>query len=129
MRALDQAVDDTIPDVRAAALESLARLRPGDSTSRIAARLVADTSAAVRLNAVYALAGADQYETSIDRAIDVALHDSIPEIRRATAVVLSRLAPSAPSTRDKLQRLAADPVASVRQAALEALRTMASPRH
>jgi len=44
-------------------------------------------------------------------------------------MLLSRLAPNAASTRDKLQRLSADPIVSVRQAALEALLTTGGSRH
>ena len=128
VRALEQAANDGIPDVRAAGLESLARLRPGDGTPRVAARLIRDASVEVRLAAVYALAGADRYEDPIDVAIDVALRDSIPEIRRAAVMALGRLAPNATSARDKLELLSADSAASVRRAALEALRATRSSR-
>jgi HEAT repeat protein len=125
LSALDRAVDDTVPDVRAAALESLARLRPGDAP-RAAARQIADTSVTVRLTAVYTLAVASRYDGPVGRAIDIALRDSVPEIRRAAVMALTRLAPDAKSTRDRLQRLSSDPVASVRQAAREALRATGS---
>jgi HEAT repeat protein len=43
IRALERAVADPMPEVRAAALESLARMRPGDTTPRVAARWIMDT--------------------------------------------------------------------------------------
>ena len=128
VQALERAVDDAIAGVRAAALESLARLRPGDGTPKVAARLVRDTSVEVRLAAIYALAGAAQYEPPVDLAIDVALQDSIPEIRRAAVIALAHLAANAVVARDKLELLSADSAASVRQAALEVLRVPRTSR-
>ena len=95
IRALERAMADTMPGVRAAALESLARLRPGDETPRVAARWISDTSATVRLAAVYALEGAAGNDSAVGRAIDLARRDSVPEIRRVAALVASRLAPLA----------------------------------
>jgi HEAT repeat protein len=102
--SLDLAVDDAFAEVRAAALESLARLRPGDVTAQIAIRAVSDPAPAVRLAAVYALASATRYDRTLASALDVALRDSDPDIRRAAAIALTRLALSDTTTHHRETR-------------------------
>jgi HEAT repeat protein len=125
LRALMAATGDDEPDVRAAALEALTRLRPDSLTVHIASRLVRqDTSTLVRVTAVYAVAVSNRLDAQIVSTLEVALHDSQPQVRRAAAIALSRFGSAAQSALDALRSVSDDSVASVRQAAEDAIRTI-----
>ena len=126
--AVNIALGDRMPEVRAAAVGTLARLQP-DAAADSAARLaLEDESPLVRLEAVYALRTTGRYQASVERAFRGALRDPVPEVRRAAALAFAQHGHRARSAHAALVEALTDSVESVRQAAARALQLVAGER-
>lgn len=86
--ALCEALADEDASVRAAALDALARLGNDARAARAAARLITDTDGEVRRRAVRAFG---RVSRNCAEPLRDALHDPVPLVRRAAALLAARL--------------------------------------